>query len=545
MNAGLPAMDPWWIWCLLLVVGFGACLGSFANVIIFRMPRNIPLGDPKWSFCPHCAARIQLRHNIPILSYFLLGGRCATCRGRISQRYVVVEVLMVLVFLLLFDALFVGSKVGGIISGPQWSVAFRFCSDWTIMSACCILFFCLVALSGIDLEVYWVDIRFTNLAAVGGFVLHALWRPSAGWPQPGPRFGLAALAASAVALITHLLLNWYVKQKTAREALLAGHPLPAVPLADMTPPDPPAGAVHGPEPDAGPEPGRSAAVPTAADPAGPLAEPAGPGDEIRTEPSAARLPAKSSAPSSRQVPWSAALALIVLAVTLTGLVLTLINSRGAVPLTSGREFAWRIGPALAFIFLVLAAGSAVHRESDQEIADCLEAERSSARRVALEELLLALPTVAVFIGVYMLADPLLPAWNWRALSTVQPVMGLGRAASGFLVATALGWGVRIAFTLVLGKEAFGIGDIHLLGAAGAVLGWEVVLVGFFLSSVLALAGKVLTLPFKRSRVMPMGPWLSLGIFIATLVQSGVMSRVIDPVRQVITMLRETSTMHGP
>ena len=67
-----------------------------------------------------------------------------------------------------------------------------------------------------------------------------------------------------------------------------------------------------------------------------------------------------------------------------------------------------------------------------------------------------------------------------------------------------------------GKEALGIGDIHLMAAAGCVAGWPVAVLGFFLTCFLALVGWVLTLPFKRSRALPLGPWLSLS-FLAVVV----------------------------
>ena len=68
--------------------------------------------------------------------------------------------------------------------------------------------------------------------------------------------------------------------------------------------------------------------------------------------------------------------------------------------------------------------------------------------------------------------------------------GLATAASGFGIAGAIGWTVRIVFTLIFGREAFGAGDIHLMAATGAVAGWPVVLMGFLLSCLLALVGWV-------------------------------------------------------
>ncbi|MBI5059601.1 prepilin peptidase [candidate division KSB1 bacterium] len=73
------------------LTGFlGLCLGSFANVLIYRLPREESLVTPP-SRCPACSRRIKPWENIPVLSYLLLGGRCAGCKVRISIRYPLIE----------------------------------------------------------------------------------------------------------------------------------------------------------------------------------------------------------------------------------------------------------------------------------------------------------------------------------------------------------------------------------------------------------------------------------------------------------------------
>ncbi len=68
----------------------GAALGSFANVVIYRLPRRESLVVPG-SHCPHCQAPIRAYDNIPILSYLVLRGRCRSCGASIAVRYVIVE----------------------------------------------------------------------------------------------------------------------------------------------------------------------------------------------------------------------------------------------------------------------------------------------------------------------------------------------------------------------------------------------------------------------------------------------------------------------
>ncbi len=107
-------------------------------------------------------------------------------------------------------------------------------------------------------------------------------------------------------------------------------------------------------------------------------------------------------------------------------------------------------------------------------------------------------------------------WQWDLLRRWAPMEGLATAASGYVIAGGLGWAVRIVFTLFFGKEALGSGDIHLMAATGCIAGWPVAVLGFGIASFLAIAGWLLALPFKRSRAVPLGPWLSLAFLIVVL-----------------------------
>jgi len=71
---------------------FGACIGSFLNVCIYRLPAYQSIVKPP-SHCPVCNTPIKFYDNIPILSYFFLLGRCRNCGNSISFRYVCVEII--------------------------------------------------------------------------------------------------------------------------------------------------------------------------------------------------------------------------------------------------------------------------------------------------------------------------------------------------------------------------------------------------------------------------------------------------------------------
>ena len=79
----------------------GACVASFLNVVIYRVPRGESVVSPP-SHCPKCAAPIKWYQNIPVLSYLALRGKCANCRAGISPRYIIVELLGGTLFLAAF-----------------------------------------------------------------------------------------------------------------------------------------------------------------------------------------------------------------------------------------------------------------------------------------------------------------------------------------------------------------------------------------------------------------------------------------------------------
>jgi leader peptidase (prepilin peptidase)/N-methyltransferase len=76
----------------------GLCFGSFLNVCIYRLPLGKSVVTPR-SACPHCGDLIPLYHNVPVLSWLILRGKCRSCKAPISPRYLVIELLTGLLFL--------------------------------------------------------------------------------------------------------------------------------------------------------------------------------------------------------------------------------------------------------------------------------------------------------------------------------------------------------------------------------------------------------------------------------------------------------------
>src|SRR5690242_838320 len=84
---------------------FGAAIGSFVNVLAYRLPRRESIVKPR-SRCPHCETQIAGYDNIPVVSWFILRGRCRHCHAAIPVRYPLVEALTALLFV------GVGLKIG-------------------------------------------------------------------------------------------------------------------------------------------------------------------------------------------------------------------------------------------------------------------------------------------------------------------------------------------------------------------------------------------------------------------------------------------------
>ena len=77
----------------------GACIGSFLNVVIYRLPLGQSLVSPP-SRCPKCGSRLKWYDNVPIFGWLLLGGRCRRCQNKISIQYPIVELITAVLFVM-------------------------------------------------------------------------------------------------------------------------------------------------------------------------------------------------------------------------------------------------------------------------------------------------------------------------------------------------------------------------------------------------------------------------------------------------------------
>jgi len=132
----------------------------------------------------------------------------------------------------------------------------------------------------------------------------------------------------------------------------------------------------------------------------------------------------------------------------------------------------------------------------------------------LKEVLFLLPMIIFgFLGFYLNSN--VPAVKnfWFDFFSQSPVIGgvLG-SLWGYFIGCAVVWATRILGTLGFGKEAMGLGDVHLMGAAGAVIGWDFVVLAFFIAPFFGLVWAFGQMFFKKTHQIPYGPFLSLAVF---------------------------------
>ncbi|PYK67647.1 MAG: prepilin peptidase [Verrucomicrobia bacterium] len=125
----------------------GACVGSFLNVCIYRLPLNLSVNQPRRSFCPSCKTQIPWHHNLPLVSWLLLRGRCARCGARIPFRYFAVELLTALFFLILWKTF-------------SWQVAIAY---WVFIAL-------VIAATFIDLEHFIIPDEITIGGTIAGLI---------------------------------------------------------------------------------------------------------------------------------------------------------------------------------------------------------------------------------------------------------------------------------------------------------------------------------------------------------------------------------------
>lgn len=382
------------VFYIILVFTFGACFGSFLNVVVWRLPRGESLVSPP-SHCPKCGKLLKWYDNLPVIGWIKLGGRCRFCKQPISIRYPIVEAvtggLFVLYYCMFFIAGF-GPCVPFMTDDgvPKYlNVMMTIQEHWPIYVLDMILICGLLAASLIDAELFIIPIEIPWIVAFFALLEHAVW-DTPGWPGSLiPGAASAALAAGAgVGLIISFVL-W-----------------------------------------------RLGILPTSFADGGPLLE-------------------VDKAKLASQIEQA--------------------KGKGDEPPPPGREYTPReiraeMRKEMLFLFPPLILG------------------------IAWVLLTFKVPAIQRFWG-----SALDHRWIGGLLGSV-----LGLLVGGFVV-----WITRILGTVAFGREAMGMGDVHLMAGVGAVIGPGAATVAFFLAPFFGIAIAIYMMLTGTRRELPFGPYLSL------------------------------------
>lgn len=405
---------------LLLWGGFlyslmlGGAVGSFLNVVIYRMPEGKSLWWPP-SSCRKCGRRLKLRDNMPVLAWLWLRGKCRHCKEPISWQYPAVEMATVV----LFGGWFYVAYVSGL--RPDFG--------------------------GQDL--YWTGPMFlVYCVLLGGLI--------------------GATLIDAKFFIIPLAIPWFI----AAAALVA---IPALTLL--------------------------------------------PKHEVEV-----KLPAAAV----NNIPVSATQRVVQIPEKLrhaADVNLALDRGQGgsvflcSVPRVSTRVALAAMGGMAGLVLAVLLLHfKLLPRSFDEPVtADPTTQDpyqwlnHPHPRREVLKEcLFLLFPVAGFFIGLLAVDVSTTPWPEWaRAIGGVL----LGYLGGGLVV-----WLIRILGTLGFGKEAMGLGDVHLMAAVGAVTGWQVAVVAFFVAPFFGLSWAVLAMVVgklrgKEVRMIPYGPHLAVATIV--------------------------------
>lgn len=398
---------------LVFFLALGLCVGSFLNVVIYRMPRGESIVFPP-SHCPSCGRRIAWHDNIPILSWLVLRGRCRHCKTSISPRYLVVEAVTGLLVGGLFAWYFLGHMRLGM--GSFWT-------SWPVYAAHAVLLCGLLVCSAVDIERWIVPLEVCWFVTVVGIVAMTAAPPSDRvlirvQPTTGA-MAYGALAGLAVALIL-------VKRGVLQRSFLDADDKA---LTESAPPQPD------------------------------------------------KKPAKSAKPRRGK------------------------KGRKGRKKRTGQPAKSPPKPAPKPKITAVAA---------------TRTDTVNPRAEMMRELLFLAPVMlgAVLAWVVVTQVPSVAgAWRrWHGSvgsSLGRHLGGLEAALVGYLVGAAWIWGIRLFGTLLFGKEAMGLGDVHILGAVGACCGWLVPSVAFFLAPIFGLLWAIYLWMGRKQRELPYGPWLAL------------------------------------
>lgn len=202
---------PHWFYIVFLFA-VGSSIGSFLNVVVYRLPRGQSLVHPP-SRCPKCEHRLAWYDNLPVVGWIFLGGKCRYCRQPISARYPIVEGVVGLLFAAFYVLIFMahqGPFWAEFDEGGQLTVLWRMSDlavDWPIFGLYLAAASALLAASLIDAELYLIPAVLPLIVAGLGVLVHTFAdRPGLpGTLSAGPR-EMALSAGGVIGMIASIAM---------------------------------------------------------------------------------------------------------------------------------------------------------------------------------------------------------------------------------------------------------------------------------------------------------------------------------------------------
>lgn len=407
---------------LIFLTLWGACVGSFLNVVIYRVPEGLSVVHPP-SRCPGCEQKLALYDNVPVLGWLWLRGRCRTCKMKISPQYPLIEAFTALCFLGLTAAYYFTALRPAF---AEMGIA----GSWPVLATHLVLLSAMIAATVIDARLFIIPLGIPWIAALVAFIVLPL-AVGVGWVSPSVSFQ----GTQWEELVPWVSPDWLGVSLGGGLGLLVAVVLLHLGVMPQSFSD---------EPE----------LPEGADPNDP--------EHFFLHPHPKREVGKE---------------LLFLALPVLGAVVGYVVGPAMVPEPSTAGLIEALGPG--------AASGVIAPEALQ--SDAVLAYVSGAASV--------------------------PGW----------LLAFGGVLLGFLVGAAVVWFTRILGTLMFGKEAMGLGDVHLMAAVGAVIGWRDVTLAFFLAPFLGLLGTALIAglgAFKKGgmRPVPYGPYLCAATVIVMLLR---------------------------
>jgi leader peptidase (prepilin peptidase)/N-methyltransferase len=373
---------------ILFLFAFGACVGSFLNVVVWRLPRNESLVHPG-SHCPKCNHPLAWYDNLPVIGWIVLGGKCRYCRAAISPRYPIVEFVTGALFVLYYVTFFILQR-GPCLRDLTINRPLAIQQDWPIYLLYMITLAALLAVSLIDAELFIIPVEIPWLLAGLGIVVHAMIdRPSlpGALNTTGPPSALAAGAGAGLLISIILLRRGLIPLSFANDAPLLEHER----------------------------------------------------EKYQREVERAARDGREPPPPPNEM------------------------TRAQIRAEIRKEIYFLMPPLILGALWVLACWK--------------------------------LPAVGAF---------------WANATRYDWLTGLLGSLLGALVGGFVVWFTRILGTLGFGREAMGMGDVHLMFGVGAVIGAGASTVAFFIAPFFGIAIAIYMLLTGKRRELPYGPYLSLG-----------------------------------